>query len=347
MENEQNMGNLTPSRFKITHIPNLMVESFKQWNDADPWRLSAVVAYYAVLSLPALMVIVINTVGAIWGVEIVTGQLNNELASAMGPETAKFMTDMVEQTQSSGKSWIASIIGIGVLIFGASGVFFHLKISINAIWGLKQTDDVKWYYTLWDRALSFGFVLVLGFLLLISFVLTALLSFFSDFIKSILPEFVVVFAFVVDFAISYGVIASLFALIFKYLPDAKIRWKSVWVGAFLTSFLFSISKFLLGIYFGAAEPGSTYGAAGSIILILLWVSYSCLIFFYGAEFTKVFSIRYGYGIIPKKHYSRVKKKEIVLKGDYVPPPKDPVVEGEVDELKEENQPGREDGVDAG
>lgn len=336
METEDNMANMTPSRFKITHIPSLVVESFKQWNDTDPWRLSAVIAYYAVLSLPALMVIVINTVGAIWGVELVTGKLNNELASAMGPETASFMTDMVEQTQSSDKSTLASILGIGVLVFGASGVFYHLKISINSVWGLKQTEDMKWYYTLWDRAVSFGFVLVLGFLLLISFVLTALLSLFSDFIKSILPEFVVVFAFVVDFLISYGVIAILFALIFKYLPDAKIRWKSVWVGALLTSFLFSISKFLLGVYFGAAEPGSTYGAAGSIILVLLWVSYSCLIFFYGAEFTKVFSIRYGYGIVPRNHYSRVKKKEVVLQGDFVPPPEDELPKGEEDDLKEEN-----------
>ena len=334
--NEEQMNKITPARFKISHIPSLMVESFKQWNDADPWRLSAVIAYYAVLSLPALMVIVINTVGAIWGVEIVTGTLTDELASAMGPETAEFIRNMVEQTQTSGKSTIASIIGIGVLIFGASGVFFHLKISINDIWGLKQTDDVKWYYTLWDRAVSFGFVLVLGFLLLISLVLTALLSVFSEFIRGILPEFVVVFAFVVDFAISYGVIALLFALIFKYLPDAKIRWKSVWVGALLTSFLFSISKFLLGIYFGAAEPGSTYGAAGSIILVLLWVSYSCLIFFYGAEFTKVFSIRYGYGIIPRKHYSRVKKKELIQKGDHVPPPQDPLPEGAEDDLDEED-----------
>nr|WP_091691933.1 YihY/virulence factor BrkB family protein [Algoriphagus locisalis] len=330
------MSNITPARFKITHIPSLVIESFKQWNAADPWRLSAVVAYYAVLSLPALMVIVINTVGAIWGVDMVTGKLNNELTSAMEPETAQFLIDMVKETQSSGKSLVASIIGIGVLIFGASGVFFHLKISINDIWGLKQSDEVKWYYVLWERAVSFGFVLVLGFLLLISFVLTALLSFFSDFIKSILPEFVVVFAFVVDFAISYGVIAVLFALIFKYLPDAIIKWKSVWVGALLTSFLFSISKFLLGIYFGAAEPGSTYGAAGSVILVLLWVSYSCLIFFYGAEFTKVFSIRYGYGIVPKKNYGRVKKKEIMLEGDFVPPPKDPIPAGEKDDLKEED-----------
>ncbi|RAI93881.1 membrane protein [Algoriphagus yeomjeoni] len=335
METEKTMTKITPSRFKITHIPSLMLESFKQWNNADPWRLSAVIAYYAVLSMPALLVIVINTVGAIWGVDIVTGQLTNELSSALGPETAEFLRSMIEETQTSGKSIVASIIGIGILIFGASGVFFHLKISINSIWGLKQTDDVKWYYTLVERAVSFGFVLVLGFLLLISFVLTALLSFFSDFIKSILPDFVVVFAFVVDFAISYGVVTLLFALIFKYLPDAKIKWKSVWIGALLTSFLFSISKFLLGIYFGAAEPGSTYGAAGSVILVLLWVSYSCLIFFYGAEFTKVFSIRYGYGIIPKKHYSRIKKKEVVLKGDFIPDPKDPLPVGEEDDLEDD------------
>ncbi|UZD23411.1 YihY/virulence factor BrkB family protein [Algoriphagus halophytocola] len=335
METEiKDMNKITPSRFKVTHIPSLMVESFKQWNHAEPWRLSAVIAYYAVLSLPALMVIVINTVGAIWGVDIVTGKLTDEMASALGPETAEFLQNMVAQTQTSGKSTIASIIGIGVLIFGASGVFFHLKISINDIWGLKQTDTVKWYYTLWERAVSFSFVLVLGFLLLISFVLTALLSMFSDFIRSILPEFVVVFAFMVDFIISYGVVAVLFALIFKYLPDAKIRWKSVWIGALLTAFLFSISKFLLGVYFGAAEPGSTYGAAGSIILVLLWVSYSCLIFFYGAEFTKVFSIRYGYGIIPKKHYSRVKKKESIEQGELIPPPQDPLPEGEEDDLEE-------------
>ncbi|WP_339876940.1 YihY/virulence factor BrkB family protein [uncultured Algoriphagus sp.] len=335
MATEETMGNMTPVRFKLTHIPSLMVESFKQWNNADPWRLSAIIAYYAVLSLPALLIIVINTVGAIWGVDIVTGRLQHELSSAMGSDTAEFLTSMVKETQTSGKSTVASIIGIGILIFGASGVFFHLKISINSIWGLKQNDDVKWYRMLLDRAVSFGFVLVLGFLLFISFILTALLSFFSDFISSILPEFVVVFAFLLDFIISFGVIAALFALIFKYLPDAKIQWKSVWVGALLTSLLFSISKYLLGIYFSTAEPGSTYGAAGSIILVLLWVSYSCLIFFYGAEFTKVFSIRYGYGIIPKKHYSRVKKKEVVLEGDFMPPPADPLPEGEKDDLQDD------------
>lgn len=314
---------MTPSRFKIKHIPSLMVESFKEWNKTDPWRLSAVVAYYAVLSLPALLVIVVNSVGAIWGREIVAGRLTNELGSAMGSGTAESLQDIIEQTQTSGNSTIASIIGIAILIFGATGVFLHLKISINQIWGLKLNDDVKWWHTLIDRLVSFGFVLVLGFLLLISFVLTALLSAFSDFLNTILPEFVVYFAFILDFIISYGVIALLFALIFKYLPDAKVKWKSVWVGALLTAFLFVISKFLLGIYFGKAEPGSTYGAAGSVVLILLWVSYSSLIFFYGAVFTKVFSVRYGYGIRPKKNYTRVKKKEVVLQGDYVPPPQDP------------------------
>lgn len=312
------MNSFSPDHFKLKHIPALLVESGKNWYNNDPWRLSAVIAYYAVLSLPALLVIVVNTVGAIWGVEIVTGKLTDELAAAMGMDTAESLREIIKQTQTSDKSTLASIIGVGVLIFGATGVFFQLKITLNTIWGLVQTKDAKWYQVVIDRLVSFGFVLALGFLLLISFLLTALLSFFSDFLTNFLTEFAIVFAFVLDFIVSYGVITVLFALIFKYLPDAKIRWKSVWVGALLTALLFVISKSLLGLYFGTAEPGSTYGAAGSIVLVLLWVSYSGLIFFFGAEFTKVFSVRYGYGIIPKKHYQRVRKKTIILEDDYTP-----------------------------
>ncbi len=301
------------TKFKITHIPKLIVQSFKQWNKADPWRLSAVVAYYAVLSLPALLVIVINIVGAIWGVEIVSGKLINELSNALGADTAETLQKIISQTQNSGKSTAATILGVGTLIFGATGVFYHLKVSINTIWGISMTENIGWFQLLKDRLISFGFVLVLGFLLLISFLLTAMLSIFSDFLKSLLPELVVYLAYVLDFLISFGSISLLFALIFKFLPDAKIKWKSVWAGAILTAFLFVISKFLLGIYFSELEPGSTYGAAGSVVLILLWVSYSCLIFFYGAEFTRVYSIQYGHGIIPKKHFARVRLKEVKVK----------------------------------
>jgi membrane protein len=150
-----------------------------------------------------------------------------------------------------------------------------------------------------DRIRSFAFILAIGFLLLISFFITTAISALNDYIRSFLPDIIIYVAFALDILVSIAIITVLFALIFKYLPDAKIKWKTVWIGALITSILFVIGKFLLGVYFGEANPGSTYGAAGTIVLILLWVSYSCLILFFGAEFTWVFSKRYGLGIQSK------------------------------------------------
>lgn len=309
---ESSASMINPRKFKLKDFPKLLAQSYAQWNKHDPWRMSAVVAYYAVLSLPALMVIVINSVGAIWGRDIVSGRLTSQISAALGPDAAEYIQGTVAQTQGSGNSFIASVIGIAVLIFGATGVFFHLKISMNQIWEIKLTEELSFKRMFIDRLISFGFVLVLGFLLLISFLLTAVLSFFTDLILSVLPLFVVYVTWVIDFLLSFGVISVLFALIFMYLPDAKIKWSTVWSGAILTSFLFVIAKYLLGYYFSIAEPGSTYGAAGSIILFLLWISYSCLIFFFGANFTKVYATYYGDGIIPYENYSRVRKREILI-----------------------------------
>ncbi|MBN3582180.1 YihY/virulence factor BrkB family protein [Algoriphagus aestuarii] len=312
MEESDQENPIVPSKFKLSHLPRLIAMAFKRWNASDPARLSAVVAYYAVLSLPALLVIVVNSVGAIWGPDIVAGRLTNQFQIILGSDTASIIEEMIRSTEFSGKSNLATIIGVGTLIFGATGVFYHLKISLNEIWELKMTEKISWYKLVKDRIISFGFVLVLGFLLLVSFVLTATLSILSEYIAERLPDIVLYLAFGLDWILSLSVITLLFGLIFKYLPDAKITWKTVWIGAFLTAVLFVLGKFLLGLYFGATNPGSTYGAAGSLVLILLWVSYSCLIFFFGAEFTKVFSINYGYGIIPYEHFSRVKKKEVII-----------------------------------
>ncbi len=303
---------ITPSRFKISDLPGLLKVTYKRWNEEDPFRMSAVVAYYAVISLPALLIILINTVGAIWGVDIVTGKLTGQISAALGADTAEYLRQIIINTQYSGKSTISTILGIATLLFGATGVFYHLKISINTIWELKLTNELTWPLLIRDRLISFSFVLVLGFLLLISFVVTTALSVLSDFILQSFPGIILFIAYLIDFSISFGSVTVLFALIFKYLPDAKIKWKSVWLGSILTALLFVIGKFLMGIYFGLTDPGSTYGAAGSIVLILIWVSYSCLIFFFGAEFTKVISIKYGYGINPNSNYSRVKQKEVVV-----------------------------------
>ena len=282
--------------FKISHLPSLLVNTYKEWIADDPFRLSAIVAYYAIISLPALLVIIINTVGAIWGVEIVEGQLTEEFTAALGKEGASAIQDIIRETQQTDRNTLATILGVGTLLFGATGVFYHLKISLNDIWKVDTDANVSFWKMALDRAKSFAFILVIGFLLLVSFMLTAAISALNRYIREMLPDLLLYVAYFLDWVLSIGIISVLFALMFRYLPDAKIRWKTVWIGAFLTAFLFVLGKMGLGIYFGQANPGSTYGAAGTIVLILLWVSYSSLILFFGAEFTYVYAQRYGMGI---------------------------------------------------
>ena len=298
---------MVTEKFNIKHLPTLLKDTYKAWDADQPFRLSAVIAYYAVLSLPGLLVIIINLVGAVWGVDIVQGQLTDEISRALGSDAAESIKTMIIETQSNGKSTMATIIGIGILIFGATGVFYHLQLSLNEIWQIKPDNDTGFFKMLLDRARSFAFILVIGFLLLISFMVTTAISALNNYIKSILPDVIVYIAFILDIIVSISIITVLFALLFKYLPDAKIKWKTVWIGSLITAILFVLGKFLMGLYFGEANPGSTYGAAGTIVLILLWVSYSCLILFFGAEFTWVYAKRYGLGIqaSAKSHLNEV------------------------------------------
>jgi membrane protein len=289
----------TTHQFSIKELPSLIKETYTSWMADDPFRLSAIVAYYTVLALPALLVIIINVIGAIWGVEIVQGQLTDEISAALGKDAASAIENIISETQNSESNFLSTVIGIGTLLFGATGVFYQLKISLNEIWKIKTNPNAKIWKIITDRALSFAFILVIGFLLLVSFIVTAAISALNSYIRDALPDVLLYIAYILDFVLSVGIISVLFALMFKYLPDAKIKWRTVWIGAILTAILFVVGKLLLGIYFGQADPGSTYGAAGSIVLILLWVSYSSLILFFGAEFTYVYAKRYGKGIEPK------------------------------------------------
>lgn len=293
-------------KFKIKHLPRLIIDTYKAWDKDDPWRLSAVVAYYAVLSLPGLLVIIINLVGSIWGHEIVTGQLNTTLSSALGVDAAESILKMIADTQNTEDNLISTIIGIATILFGATGVFYQLQVSLNKIWKVEEISSFSLLKIVTDRAKSFAFILVIGFLLLISFVVTTLISALTDYIQQVFPEIVLYLIYIVNLVLSVSIISTLFALMFRYMPDTKIRWKTVWIGAVITAVLFVFGEFLLSLYFGKSKPGSTYGAAGSIVLVLLWVSYSCLIFFFGAEFTRVFSIRYG-------HDSHTTKNKIIDK----------------------------------
>ena len=305
-------------KFRFRDIPSLILETGKAWNRDDPWRLSAIVAYYALLALPGLLVVIINSVGAVWGQEIVQGKVTEQIADLLGDDAARAIKVIVEETQEEDRSFVATIIGISTLIFGATGVFYHLQLSINRVWEIKPAPGTGIKKILIDRALSFAFVLVIGFLMLISFIITTAISVLNDFIRENLPDFTVYFAYGLNELFSFAIITLLFALMYRYLPDAKVRWRTVWIGAIITALLFVLGKFLLGLYFGQANPASAYGAAGSIVLIMLWVSYSSLIFFFGAEFTFVYSKRYGIGVEPKPHAIRIKKKvKVVEKGSEV------------------------------
>src|SRR6187551_1573049 len=285
-----------PLQFRSTH--KVLKKAFKKWWSRDPFRESSVIAYATVFSLPGLLVVVVTLAGYFFGTELVNKHLHHTISSVMGMDTANQVQDMVLYTMTSKESNWATILGLIVIIIGATGVFVQLQKSLNIIWEVEATKEKSGFWRLIRlRLFSFGLILSVAFLLLISLVITSLLAASSNWIKEHWSASLIWLFNVLDIFATICIISILFAAMYKILPDAKVKWKYVWFGSFVTTFFFLIGKTLLGIYFGTAEPGSGYGAAGSIVLILLWTSYSSMIFFYGAEFTKAYSQEY-YGTVP-------------------------------------------------
>lgn len=276
----------------------LLKVTFIKWKDRDPFNNSNIIAYYTIFSLPGLLVIVINLAGYFFGKEAVSHQIAGQIGGIIGGDTAKDIQEIIAKTSQNKGLTISSIIGILVLLFGATGVFYQVQQMLNKIWDVEAKPKQKILKLVRDRVFSFGLILVIAFLLLVSLVLSAGLSALSDWVSVHISESLMIAFRVLDIVISIAVITLLFASIFKFLPDVKISWKEVWGGAFLTSVLFVIAKFALGIYFGNSNPASTYGAAGSVILIMLWVSYAGLILLFGAEFTKIYATQDGKKMAP-------------------------------------------------
>lgn len=290
-------------------IWEVVKETFINWYNSDPFRLSAVVAYYAVFSLPGLLLIIVTVIGYFIGEEVVTGEIYQQASSLMGDEGAKQLQTMLQNAYESKSSTFATIAGVAILLFAATTLFVHLKISLNRIWGVEAQPERAWLAAIKDRIFSFGLVLVIGFLLLVSLVISSLISAFSGLISDLFgPNSVYIYQFMNEL-ISLVIITLLFSAIFKWMPDIKIKWKDVLVGSFITALLFTVGKTIIGLYIGQTNPGSTYGAAGSIVLILLWFSYSSLIFFLGAEFTQVYAKKFGKQIAPKEFAVKAKKNK--------------------------------------
>jgi membrane protein len=276
-------------------------QSFTAFGEIEPFNKSIVIAYYTIFSLPGLLVIIINIAGYFFGMDAVTGKITGQIQGTIGGDTAGDIERIIANATLSEGTALASVLGVATLLFGATGVFYNLQQIFNQIWEVKPKPKGKILKLIKDRVFSFGLILVVGFLLLVSLVLSAALSAVADWVSSHISESLKIIFKVLDILVSLAVITLLFAAMFKFLPDAKVRWKTVWVGAVVTSVLFVIAKFLLGLYFGKSEPGSTYGAAGTIILIMLWVSYAGMILLFGGVFTRVWANRKGHKAAPSEH----------------------------------------------
>jgi membrane protein len=295
--------------FRIKGLWSVLKKSGSDWWEKDPFRQSAIIAYYAIFSLPALLVIIISIAGLVFGREAVSGEVSQQIGSMIGEKTAKDVEQIIALAWASKDSLIATIIGVVTIIIGATGVFAQLQKSLNIIWDVKASDSKQAFWLLVKtRLFSFGLVLSIGFLLMISLVISSLISALSAWVKAHWPDsFLVIFE-GVNFLISFGIITILFGLMFKFLPDAKIKWRHVWLGSILTAFLFTLGKTGMGMYFGKSDPGSAYGAAGSIVLLLLWVSYSSMILFYGAEFTHAYAIHHDGEVKPAEVAKKAVRK---------------------------------------
>lgn len=276
-------------RLIIKHLGELFKLTFKEWFHKDPFRQSAVIAYYAIFSIPGLLFLIITITGNIFGKDAVTQNILAQVSSTMGTDTGTQIEAMLARVGQPKVTIMGSVIGIIILLVGATGVFVELQKTLNIIWEVKVVPKKGILPILKARLFSFGLILAIAFLLLISLVISTALAAMSDWIKADASGLTVIIFNILNFIFSLAIISILFALIFKILPDAKIKWKHVWLGSVIAGSLFTIGKTALAFYFGKAEPASIYGAAGSIILILLWVSYSSMVTFFGAEFTATYA----------------------------------------------------------
>jgi membrane protein len=292
-----------------------------QWVEDQPFPLAAALSYYTLFSLAPLLIIVIAIAGFAFGQEAAQNRIVETIQGLIGQESAQAIQAMIQNASNQPETGIVStVLGIIALLFGAGGVVGQLQTSLNTIWGVTPKAGQGVWGFVRQRFISYAMILGIGFLLLVSLAVSALLAGLTQVIGTLLGE-TAFLAHVLDLLISFLFVTVLFAMIYKFLPDVRIEWRDVWIGAALTSLLFTIGKVLIGLYLGSSGVTSTYGAAGSLITVLLWVYYSALIFFLGAEFTQVYATQYGSGVIPAKNAEPLAVAQETQKRESPPPEK--------------------------
>lgn len=281
-------------------IFGIFKQAVTQWSEDNALRLSAALAYYSIFSIAPLLIIAVAIAGRLFGEEAAQGLLARQLHDLVGSKAAEGIEGMIQSANKPASSVWAGIMGTITLLLGASGIFGQLKDALNTIWEVRAKPGQGVMKYVRERLLSFGMVLVIGFILLVSLTLTTALAGLTSYLGSAFPLSKTLVA-ILGFTLSYGVNTLLFAAIFKILPDAKVRWREVWIGAAVTGLLFELGKFLLGFYLGRESTASAYGAATSVVLLLLWVYYASLILLFGAEFTQVYAQATGSQIEPAEN----------------------------------------------
>lgn len=287
----------------------LLKESFQEWKEDGALSLGAALAYYTIFSLAPMLLIAISVAGLVFGREAAQGELVGQMRGLLGQQGAEAIQTMVANAGRHGSGVLGTIVGIATILFGATGVFTQLQTSLNQIWDVEAKPAKGIWGFLRTRILSFGMVLGIGFLLLVSLVISAAIAAMDTYVTGLFPGAEVVIG-IVSALIGLGLITLLLAMIYRFLPDVKIAWKDVWTGAVITAVLFLIGKVLIGLYLGNSSVASTYGAAGSLVILLLWIYYSSQILFFGAEITQVYASRYGTGIVPSEHAVAVKEVKV-------------------------------------
>jgi len=287
----------------------LLKEAFNEFIDDNALQLSASLSYYTAFSLPPLLIIIISLSGIFFGAEAVKGELFGQINGIVGNEAALQIQETIKNVRLSRSNTFATTIGIIILIIGASGVFAEIQDSINYIWGIKAKPKKGFIKFLKNRLMSFSMIVSVVFLLLVGLIVNSLVDVLNNRLSAYFPKDAVYLFYTVNLLIVFIIITILFTVIFKTLPDGKVVLRDCIIGASFTAFLFMIGKFIIGAYLGSSAVASLYGVAGSVILILVWIYYSAIILYFGAEFTKVYALAHGKKIIPNQYSVRIEKPD--------------------------------------
>ena len=279
----------------------LLKRTFKEFDDDNALKLSASLSYYTIFSLPPLLIIIISIFSIFFGREAVNGQFFSQINGMVGNQAALQIQETIKNIELTENSAFAAVFGGIMLLIGASGVFVEIQSSINYIWGLKAKPDKGIVKFLKNRLMSFSMIASVGFLLLVSLMVNTVMDLISVRLLIYFPDSIIYVFYVINILILFVTTTVLFSIIFKTLPDGNIAWKDALIGAGFTSFFFMFGKFAIGFYLGSSTVATVYGAAGSVIIILIWVYYSAIILYFGAEFTKVYSNAHGSKIIPNDY----------------------------------------------